>query len=394
MKYTIFLLLFFFVLQIGSAQVAYEQGYFIDNNGKRKACLIKDRGWKNNPSSITYRLSEDTPEITLESYDMKEFGIGNGIRYSRQRIALEISSDKITNLSNSPDLNLVDTVVLLKHEVEGKASLFSFCSNFLANRYFYQIDADSIKPLIYRLHSPDGIKIIKNTLYKEQLRDAISCGEGGKYVQRMSYNLPMLRKFFTRYNQCQESNYHVLNEYQKKAQFTFTPKVGVEYASVEASNTVTSMYGSFPNKIGPRIGLELEYIIPYFKNQWSIFADPSFVSYHANSTTSPSMEIQYNSIDIPIGLRKYFFIRNHSAISLNVFTAFNIDINSQLNTRNTPLKTGSNMNFGGAVGYVWKGKYVAQLKYNLPKNITADYLFWQTKYRSTSLTFGYRFGGR
>src|SRR5690606_28443915 len=126
--------------------------------------------------------------------------------------------------------------------------------------------------------------------------------------ERLSYNLTMLRSFFIHYNQCQESSYHVLNEYQHKAQFTITPKLGVEYASVEATNTMVSTYGSFPSKIGPRIGLELEYIVPYFKSQWRIFANPSFVSYHANSSVTPSMEIQYNSIDIPIGLRRYFFM--------------------------------------------------------------------------------------
>lgn len=71
MKYTVLLLLFFCFIKISSAQIAYEPGYFIDNQGEKTTCLIRDRGWKNNPSSITYRLSGDAPEITLESQDIK-----------------------------------------------------------------------------------------------------------------------------------------------------------------------------------------------------------------------------------------------------------------------------------------------------------------------------------
>jgi len=394
MKYTVLLLLFFCFIKISSAQIAYEPGYFIDNQGEKTTCLIRDRGWKNNPSSITYRLSGDAPEITLESQDIKEFGIGERLRYSKQRVAIETSSDKIVNLSSSPELNLLDTVVLLKHEVDGQASLFSFSSKYLPNRYFYQIDGDSIKPLIYRLHTPDGVKIIKNAMYKEQLSQVMHWEGNEKDIRRLSYNLRVLRNFFIRYNQYQENNYSIFNKDQQQARFTVMPNVGMEYAAIDVSNRTAGMRGAFPGKVLPRVGLELEYIIPYFKNQWSLFTNPSFVSYRGSINTFPAMEIQYNSIDIPVGLRKYFFMRNHSAVHINVFTAFNFDIDSHLKTINTSIETGSSMNFGGAVGYTWKGRYVAEFKYNLPKNITTDYLFWNTQYQSTSLTFGYRFGGR
>ena len=57
-----------------SAQITFEKGYFLDNEGNKTICSIKNIDWKNNPTSITYRLHENSTSIkTID--EIQEFGI-------------------------------------------------------------------------------------------------------------------------------------------------------------------------------------------------------------------------------------------------------------------------------------------------------------------------------
>lgn len=42
-----------------NAQSIFERGYFIDTTNHKIDCLIKNVGWKNNPSDFEYKLDEN-----------------------------------------------------------------------------------------------------------------------------------------------------------------------------------------------------------------------------------------------------------------------------------------------------------------------------------------------
>ena len=54
------LILLAFTLQLFSAQIKFEKGYLITNNGERKEILIKNKDWLNNPTEFTYKIAEST----------------------------------------------------------------------------------------------------------------------------------------------------------------------------------------------------------------------------------------------------------------------------------------------------------------------------------------------
>lgn len=56
MKKAPLLLVIFFSVKV-CAQVTFEPGFLINNNGERIDCLIQDEGWWNNPEAFTYRLT-------------------------------------------------------------------------------------------------------------------------------------------------------------------------------------------------------------------------------------------------------------------------------------------------------------------------------------------------
>ena len=59
MRHLLMLLLFSFYA-INSYSQKYSNGYFINNSDEKTDCLIKSQGFEN-PSSISYKLSEDAP---------------------------------------------------------------------------------------------------------------------------------------------------------------------------------------------------------------------------------------------------------------------------------------------------------------------------------------------
>ncbi|MEM9681486.1 MAG: hypothetical protein AAF901_14280, partial [Bacteroidota bacterium] len=52
-----------FSVYTASSQVNYELGYIIDNSGNRIECFIKNLGWYNNPSEISYKLDLGSSSI-------------------------------------------------------------------------------------------------------------------------------------------------------------------------------------------------------------------------------------------------------------------------------------------------------------------------------------------
>ncbi len=71
---------------------------------------------------------------------------------------------------------------------------------------------------------------------------------------------------------------------------------------------------SFGSKISPRLGLELEYILPFNNNRWSILLEPTYQSYAGNES---EIALKYSSLEIPFGVRRYFFLKKESTLFIN-----------------------------------------------------------------------------
>ena len=125
MRQLLLLLISQFILVGLSAQISFEQGYFIDNEGTKTICSIKNIDWRNNPSSITYRFDDNSPSVkTLDQ--IQEFGIDGISKYTRSVIQLDMSSTNINNLSFDKNPEFVQDAVLLKVLVEGEATSVSY----------------------------------------------------------------------------------------------------------------------------------------------------------------------------------------------------------------------------------------------------------------------------
>ena len=58
MKKQLLILLIFISTFNSYAQTSFEKGYFINNEGQKTDCLIKNIDWKDNPTEIKFKYTE------------------------------------------------------------------------------------------------------------------------------------------------------------------------------------------------------------------------------------------------------------------------------------------------------------------------------------------------
>ena len=158
----------------------------------------------------------------------------------------------------------------------------------------------------------------------------------------------------------------------------------------------------FDNKIGFRIGLEAEFILPINKNKWALIFEPTYVGgYKAeksrlDSRTNEELKgsIEYNSIELPFGMRYYMFLKNNSSLFINGQVVMEHAVNSEAyveysTQRNTTLELKPTTSFTFGLGYKLKKKYSVEFRANFGKNVLDNYREWNSNYKSFALTFGY-----
>jgi outer membrane autotransporter protein len=164
--------------------------------------------------------------------------------------------------------------------------------------------------------------------------------------------------------------------------------------------TITNDYN---NKLSLGFGIEAEYILPFNNNKWSIMIEPTYQNYKSEATVIDenisggqyTSKVNYSSIELPIGLRHYFFINKTSKIFLNASYVIDFSSKSEIefnrpngtNLNTLSINGRTNMAFG--IGYKVFDKYNLEIRYQTNREILANNLFFSSEYQSLSLIFGY-----
>ena len=117
------------------AQIEFEEGYFIDNSGKKVSCLIKNLDWKNNPTEFSYKLTPDSREQIHTLQSAVEFAVLNGAKYKKYDVNIDVSSDFIDNLGFDKQPDFERKELFLKVLIESETTLLSYESRNL-KRFF------------------------------------------------------------------------------------------------------------------------------------------------------------------------------------------------------------------------------------------------------------------
>lgn len=386
------------------AQIKFEKGYFINNSGQRNEVLIKNLDWKNNPTEFEFKTDE-VSEVRKENIkNIQEFGIDHEQKYVRKTVMVDQSVEILDKISDKKEPELKEETVFLKYLVEGKANLFYYESRDI-KKFFFNIDDSDVAPLVYKSYYLSSTQISYNEDYKNQLRKSLNCGMDKTHIEKVQYQANDLSKAFMNYNECTHTNtavnYNQVNE--KRDLFNLNVRPGINFSSFE---TVLSSYYNvddemtkFNREAAFRIGLEAEFLLPFNKNKWAIFAEPTFQYYKTEKESvvypgqffemKSTRTVDYKSIEIPFGVRHYFFINDQSKIFVNIAYIFDLTLKSEIkyDYQILEINSGNNMAFG--IGYKYNDRFSAEFRAATNRNLLQNYNNFKSNYQTMSLILGY-----
>lgn len=374
------------------SQISFEKGYYIDNTNQRVDCLIKNIDWKNNPIEFEYKLSEvsETKEMTIKS--IKEFGIDKVSKYIRATLKIDRSSEILDNLSNNKNPIFKEEELFLEVLIEGKANLYLFRDGDL-ERYFYSKENSAIEQLIFKSYKISNNKIGKNNRFKNQLWNNLKCPDFKKSkFEYLDYQKNDLVDFFVEYNKCKGGKITNYEEKQKKDLFNLNIRPGFNSYSLSIQNNISSSRNTdFGNEFGFRFGIEAEFIMPFNKNKWSLIIEPNYQYFKSEKEmTDQTVIADYKSIEVPVGIRHYFFVNENSKIFINGSFIIGLSSNLEIDfSSGTDLESTTRNNLAFGIGYKHSEKYSLELRYQESSEFLRNYISWSSDYKSFSVIFGY-----
>lgn len=397
MKKKLLLLVLLFYLNAHS-QITFEKGYFIDNSNQKIECLIKNIDRINNPTEIEYKINESNEPLSFNLKSVAEFGIYNVSKYIRCTVKIDISSDKLDEISLEKNPIFDERQFYLKVLVEGKSNLYLYENNS-SIRFFYNTENSNIEQLVYKKYMISTNYIAENEQFKQQLWNDLKCKTILiKRLEQLQYKQNSLIDFFIEYNKCNNSDFKNYKSKVKKDLFNLTFRAHFNNSSLTITRSLIGINADFGSKSSIGFGVEAEYILPINKNKWAFSVEPTYQSYKSSATQTTetssgpafvtNFNVDYSSIEMPISLRHYLFVDDDSKFFMNISYVLDFQLKSSFTSPNyyTPrIKTFSNLAFG--LGYKFKDKYGVELRYQSSRNIIND-IPWDSKYSTLSLIFG------
>lgn len=389
---TIFLLLLTISI---NAQIRFEQGYIIDNNNQRKNVLIKNIDWLNNPKSIEYKNDETSKVEVVNINQIKEFGVDNQSKYVRVDVKIDRSSEDLTKISSIQEPEFKEEKLFLKVLIEGDASLYGFTDNNL-KRFFYKTNEGTIEQLVYKKYEISSRQYAYNRSYKGQIAQNFKCETVSiERIKKVNYREPELIKLFTEINQCKGSEI-VYNSDSKSERVDFNLWIRPRLNNSKLDLTTDTEYAKFDSKTGIGFGIETEFVLPFNKKKWSLIVEPTYQNYKVEGTKLSSgdvVNIDYKNIEVPFGVRHYFFLNQSSKLFVNLQYMINLNLNSSIEFKRGEYtywdyKINSRGNIAAGIGYNFKDKFNVEFRYLSDRKLL-DELNVNTKYSTISFVLGY-----
>jgi hypothetical protein len=403
-QFTLLALLFIFSYNCYS-QITFQNGYFINENNQRINCLIENQDWKSNPTNFKYKLSENQNIVLGDLKTVKEFAVNGESKYIKAAVKIDRSGKTIKSMSNNKNPEFNDETLFLKTLIEGQASLYLY-DDVNLRRFFYKNENGEIKQLVYKTYMADEYSMGKNNYFREQLFIDFKCDDiSQKEYESLAYEQRELEKFFIKYNKCKNSNFVELETKEKKDLFNLNIRPRLNNSSLSISNSMSDTFNyKFDSNTNVSLGVEAEFIMPFNKNKWAIIVEPTYQYYKtekAKETTTFSGEVlakvDYKSIELPVGVRHYFFLNNGFKIFANASVVFDFSSKSKMKfTRNDgsevnslDIKSGTGLALGA--GCKLKDKYSIEIRYQTGRGLLENYVSWTSSFKTTSLILGYSF---
>lgn len=394
------LILLAFAIQFISAQIKFEKGYLITNDGERKEVLIKNKDWLNNPTEFNYKFTESSEELIGNTANVKEFQVYGYDKLVRYKGKIDASANNLQNLSNKEEPEWTEKEVFLYEIGSGKKKLYSFYE-YNNGKFFYADENGEITPLIFKEYMPNNTNsVYTNETYKNQLKKLFADDAAVlKSVEKTEYEKEKLVKLFNQYNNISTDKNKEKFEKRKRTNLNLYVKPGLNMMKLNfygpSSNSTTD--AEF-NKTAFKFGVELEHVLPFNKGKWALLVEPTYNSINGQDKSDngvADIKVKYSYIEFNLGAKHYMHINPTSKVFLSaripLFSAVasrsSLDYTSDYFEKAIDLQKVSS-NFIFSAGYLYKNKFLVELSYAMKRSISTDDN-WSSKLNVTSISLGY-----
>lgn len=393
------------------SQVNFEKGYFIDSEGNKIECLIKNIDWGYNPTEIVYKLDMDSKSKTITTVSAREFGVYNSLKYVSRTVDIDRSTEDLSKLGISPNPVFKEETLFLKVLVEGKANLYYYGHGNL-KRFFYNVDENNIEQLIFKTYKDStNLKLIENNRFRQQLWNSLSCSSmERKKFENLDYHKKVLIKIFSEYNACIGAEFLTYEDKIKRKILSISLRPRINFQSLNAHNALDKNKFDWGNKTGFGMGIEAEFFLPLNKNKWSFIIEPTFQSFNGrinspeyyNPRSFLIADMDYQSIEIPIGIRHYFYLNQKWKLFVNATVTYEIsNFSSELKISRLSgyslnnLEAGEigidNFSFGAGIK---AGLVGIEVRHHMNRDPLSNYVNWQAEYKTSSVILSASLPGR
>jgi len=392
-------LAFFLLFSVcATAQIRFSKGYYIDNQDQKTPCYIKNSDWEYNPESFQYKLDSLGERQEQSLATVKEFGVEDLV-YKRSIVRIDKSKMESTEISNGDKPEWVQDTVFLKVLSEGSANLFSYTDKE-TYRFFFSTDSIPLQQLVYKKYYRDN-KVKENVQFRQQLLTSMRCGKVAP-KEDIHYSSDDLIPFFEKYNVCKGGN--LVQRQRRKEVLHLKVFGGINHSSLSTQIYRDAyLYGSdgsyklvevathFKSKNNFMAGLEMELVLPFHKNKWSIVGGASYQHYSSESEEiyvpgyEELMHFDYNAIDVPLGFRYSMFLSKKSKLYINPCFLFYFPINVEY----AGMKAIPGINAYLALGYAY-GRWSLEGRYHIPRNLYYNHAYDKATFNTASLLLGFR----
>lgn len=386
--------------------IEFMPGYFIDNQGKRIDCFIRNADKLISPLQVEYRLSENSETKIAAIEEVQYLEIANTDHvFERHTVNIDKSSESLKELGSTRDPEFLRETLFLRVLLKGKASLYSYKERHAAEKFFIKTEGSPVEQLVYKKYYIDNSTVSENNAFKQQLWVALPCPDFTlDTFEKISYKEAVLRKVFIKYNECASSAYVNYALQKEKGKLSFSLRTGVSIATLEFNNqgTYNTITSTSSMGLAPLLGLDMAYTFPTNRKKWALFSQPTVQHYQDDVDVKAFgrdvvFGVKYTYITLPIGVRHSFYLNNDSKLYMNLAATQDYLINPDKSietsvSMNSGIEYNNRLNTTAAfgLGYVFKDKYTLEAAYQISR-VMANNHYWNVRFTNpVSLQVGYR----
>ena len=377
------------------AQIKFTPGYIVNNKNEKKTCLLLNSGVQHTGENYLYKFHKDSAQVKVDLKKIKAFGVDGGNKFIRQKVSLDISGNSIKHVKDT--LNHADWneghVFLEEMIASDVASLYYF--RYEGREFFFYKKGNSpIINLIYKKYEVGAnsqltTQVLLDNRYKQQLGKNLPCS---MKTSRLSYTRSSLLRYFKTYIEEQSEEIETQSQ-EQKSKFKVQVALTANNTSFALEETKTLQNYSADSEISLGGGVALEYLFPFNRNKWGLFAEGNYVktsfSYTSDLTTF-KYNFDYNFIEIPFGLIHYFNVTEDFKLFVKggMCTTFTLDDNFSVGTSDYNRGTTTSTNVVAGFGVNYK-RFNAEFKFYTKSDITQNDQIYNSEFKRSSIRIAY-----